>query len=290
MPELDRKKMAEQYGYALAFMKQDPELWKLFNQAVTKHWTTEQFEAKFKDSQFYKTHSATYRQAMETKTTDPGTWNDAILKQRASLMDIAADMGADVSDGVAARIANDAVLYGWTGAQLRNKLAGYVDTVKGTGHFGGEAGESEDSLRKVALDMGQKLSDTTLKSWVRSIARGDSTVNDFEANMRSSAEKMYPGYADQIKRGLSVRDIANPYIETMAATLELNPANIGVFDSRVQKALKNRNADSGKAEEYSLHDFEMDVRKDPRWARTKQAQDAGMEVANQIMRDFGFMS
>lgn len=290
MPELDRKAMAEGYGYALAFLKQDPELWKLFNSAVKNNWTADKFEAEFKDSKFYQTHSATYRQAMETKATDPGTWNDAILKQRVSVQDIAAEMGAEVNSATAAKIANDAVLYGWTGAQLRNRLAGFVDTVKNTGHFGGEAGDSEDSLRKMALDYGQKLSPTTLKSWVRSVARGDSTVNDFEATMKGQAEKMYPAYADQIRRGLTLKDIADPYIETMAATLELNPANIGVFDARIQKALKARNADSGKAEEFSLHDFEMEVRKDPRWARTKGAQDAGMEVANQIMRDFGFMS
>lgn len=289
MPDgMNKEDLAANYGYALSFLKSDKELWGLFNTSVKENYTQAQFMAKLRATDWYQHHSATYRQAVEKRSVDPASWEEAIRQQRASIMDIAGSMGAHVNPAVAAKLANDVLLYGWSEGELKNRMSGYVDVVKGTQHFGGAAGDTEDDLRTTAEKMGQRMSNDTLKSWVRSISRGDSTLQDFDAHMRARAEAQYPGYTDQIRRGLTVKDVADPYIETVAKTLELNPANIDIFDPHVQRALTQNRADNGKPNEFSMADFELSLRQDPRWAKTSNARDQMSSVANKVLQDWGF--
>ncbi len=289
MPEINKKKLAEDYGYALAFMKSDPDIWKLFNQAVKETWTDQEFEAKLRDSKWFQDHSATFRNNLLQKTSDPATWETRVLQRREELRDVVGTMGAEVGDSALQKMANDSLMYGWSESQIKNRMGGLVDTLGKTGHYGGQAGEDEASLRALASDYGVKLSGTTLKSWVRKIAKGDATAVDYKATVQRQAESTYSAYADQIKSGLTVRDIADPYIQSMAQTLEINPANVDLTDPTVRRALTYKDANTGKAREYSLFDFESDLRKDPRWARTKNAQDQAMNLGRQVLTDWGFM-
>lgn len=290
MPDgLNKKELAESYGYALAFMKSDPELWKLFNQAVKGDWDDARFEAKLKDSKWFKNHSATYRNNLLQMKTDPGTWEARLGEMHATLQDFVNQAGASLSGKALKKFSRDALLYGWSNEQIKNKVAGYVDTVAG-GHYGGQAGEDEESLRKLAADFGQTVEQKNLHKWVVDIARGNSTVQEFEAYMRKTAESSFPGYRDQIRSGMTVREIADPYMQSMAEVLEINPSNIDVKDPTIRRALTHVQADTGKAGEFSLYDFEVELRKDPRWLRTKGAQDQAMAVTRKVMQDWGFQA
>lgn len=285
---LNRTKMAEEYGYALAFLKSDKELWSLFNKAVTNTWADAEFEAKLKNTKWFQKHSATYRESAIQKSSDPATWNRRVLEQRMTLTDAARAMGSGISDSAIAKMSSDSLLYGWSEAELKNRLSTLVDTLGSTGHFGGQAGQDEESLQKLSSDFGVTMGSGTLKNWVQRIARGDTTVQDYEATVRKQAESVFPGYADQIRSGMTARDIADPYMQSMGQILEMNPANIDLKDPTIRKALTYRNPDTGKPDGYSLANFEIELRKDPRWAKTKQAQDQGMNVARGILKDWGF--
>lgn len=289
MPNESAKEYAQQYGYQLSFLKEDPSLWSLFQKAKKQKWTAEKWQAELIESKWFRQHSDTYRQNLEQRNSDPGTWATRLEETRAALADAAAGMGAEVSPKTLNKMASNALLYGWSTEQIRNKLAGFVDTVKGTVHYGGEAADTEATLRQMGMDYGQKIGDNTLKKWVRQIARGNQTVNDFKAIMQDQAEAAYPAYSGQIRKGFSMKDIADPYIQQMAATLELNTSNIDIFSKPIQDALKNSRADEkGGSKEFSMYDFEVELRKDPRWARTKGAQDQAMQITKQVMSDWGF--
>lgn len=282
------KEYAQQYGYQLSFLKEDPNLWSLFKKAKNEKWTAEKWQAELIESKWFRKHSDVYRQNLEQKNSDPGTWATRLEEARAALADAAHGLGAEINSKSLNKMASDALLYGWSTEQIRNKLSGFVDTVKGTEHFGGEAADTEATLRQMGLDYGQKVGPNTLKKWVRQIARGDQTVNDFKAIMQDQAEVMYPAYSEQIKKGFSMKDIADPYIQQMASTLELDSGAIDIFNKPIQDALKNSKAGAkGGAKEFSMYDFEVELRKDPRWSRTKGAQDQAMSIVSQIRNDWG---
>lgn len=290
--KLSDTELASRYGYAMSFLRSDPEIYSLFKKAVAGQWTADKFAGEFQNTKWYRTHGEAYRQAYEQQLNDPATWAENTRKQSASIADTAASMGVHLDAATLNKMTTDSLTQGWTDADLRNHLGMMVQAVGGTGHYGGAAGDLEGDLRKIAADYGQQMSDSTLLNTIRSISTGDSTENDFKAFAMKRASDMFPGYKDELARGLSLRDIADPYIESMASTLEMNPADIDIFDKTIQWALmaKGQKGSDGKEIPFSMYDFQRRVRADPRWAKTKQAQDATSAAATKVLSDFGFFA
>lgn len=288
MPDnLDWKDLAEQYGWAASLVKSDPGLLSLFKESVTKGYTAQQFTAKLQNTDWFKKHSASWRKAKALQTSDPATWQQQLEIQTQKLKDASARLGAQISDKQARQIANNSLMFGWDESQIQNTLAGYIGELKDGVHFAGQAGMDETEIRKALADNGIKMSQGSLENWVKSIARGDRTLEDAKTWVRSQAELAFPAYKDQIRSGMNVRDIAAGYTQSMADLLEINPDSIKVDDKMIRKALTYKN-DKGAPEPLSQTDFELMVRQDPRWRQTKNAQDEVMGNALKVLRDWGF--
>ncbi len=126
-------------------------------------------------------------------------------------------------------------------------------------------------------------------AWVKSIARGDRTLEDAKTWIRDQAELAFPAYSAQIKAGMNVSDIAAGYTQTMSDLLEVQPEAIKLDDKMIRRALTNKNKD-GKPEALSQTDFELIVRQDARWRGTKNAQDEVFSIASKVLKDFGFQA
>jgi hypothetical protein len=103
------------------------------------------------------------------------------------------------------------------------------------------------------------------------------------------AKSKYQHFADQIDRGMTVSAIASPYIQSMSNLLEIPSSEIGLDDYNVNKALTSMTAD-GKQQAQPLWQFETELRKDPRWAKTKNARDAMDSTARSVLSSFGLVS
>lgn len=287
---MSAQEAATRYGYAVTFFQSVPELLTLFNRAMAEQWTPERFAGAFQDTAWYKTHSEAYRQIYAQKIQDPATYQQNVAQQKASIQDTAGALGVQLDAVTVSKLTDDSLAQGWTPQQLRNHLATLVKVVQGTGHFAGQAGDIEGDLRRMAESYALPISDATLLARVRGIAGGDSTLNDYQAQLMSQAQMMYPGYAEQIKNGMTLRDIANPYIEQMAQLMEMDPANITMFDQNIQQALmgKGQKGADGKEVGFSMYDFQQQMRRDPRWSKTKQAQDVTSAAMLKVLSDFGF--
>lgn len=290
MPDnLDWKSLAESWGWAATLVKSDPDLMKLFKDASTNGLTADAFTAKLRQTDWFKKHSSAWRKAKSLQASDPASWKANVEGQTQKLMDAAAQMGSPISAKQARTIANNALSFGWNDSQIQNTVAQYVNEMKGSVHFAGQAGMDEQEIRKSLADNGIKMSQDSIQNWVKSIARGDRTVDDAKTWVRSQAELAFPAYKDQIKSGMSVRDVAASYTQSMSDILEINADNIKVDDKMIRQALTWRGQD-GKPAPLSQTDFEVMVRKDPRWRKTDNARSSAAELTQQVLKDFGFAS
>jgi hypothetical protein len=287
VPELSKSEMAEQFGFALAFLKSDKSLWKLFNSAVKGNWDAARFQAKLKNTSFYKKNSESARNYDLLRTTDPASFNQQRTQLRAQIHDAAATMGANMSGNQLTRITQNAMKYGWNDSQIRDTLGQYVKAVNGV--YRGEAGQNIQQVESTAYKNGIKLSAQTRQKWAQSIAAGNNSASFYEQQVRNMAKSLAPSYSDQLQAGLDLMDIASPYIESKAQILEMNPADIDLFDKDIRGAMSGINKD-GKPTSKSLWQFEQDMRKSPAWLKTKNAQDSTMSVAKQVLTDMGFKS
>jgi hypothetical protein len=104
------------------------------------------------------------------------------------------------------------------------------------------------------------------------------------------SKAFYSNLAPMIDAGVKVADIASQFAQYKGKVLELPDEAIDVFDEDIQTALTNRDA-TGKQQNgvMNLTDFQIKLRKDPRWSKTSNAREEASSYANSILRSFGLV-
>jgi len=182
-------------------------------------------------------------------------------------------------------------MYGvWTDEELQHHLGAYYDiNGKPTGMAAGFYQQLADSFAA----MGVPTNKVTLQTWARSLISGNTTVDTYKKRILDIAKGLYPGIAEQLNQGLTVKDIADPYVSTMANLLEIDPGTIKwSTDPAIKRALQGQSltatGDKVQKEVTPLWQFEQQVRQDPRWQYTQNATDTASTSLLHLGRDFGF--
>lgn len=288
VPKLSDQELAEQYGFTLSFLNANKEIKTLFKQMVSGGWNEAKFKAKLRGTKWWKTHSEEERAYLTLQYTDPAEAKQKIAQATIKVTQMAQQMGLSGKQMSAANMKNYAYLLvakGYDEGQLRY-LMGSKLTLTSSQH-GGEAGEMWDEARAYMYQMGANWSDERLNSWVRNMARGIETMQDLKSTVQKEAKAAFPQWSKQIDGGQTVFDIAQPYMSSMTQILEINPGAINLFDPTIKNTLNWVNPGTLKREAKPLWQFENELRSDPRWKKTKNAQDSLMGVAHQVLADFG---
>lgn len=287
-PKLTPEELASSYGWAYGFLNSNSELKALFKKAVDETWTQDKFQAEVRDTKWWKTTSDTRREAQVTQKTDPATWNAQLSAAIIQVRQLAAEVGAAVPDSKISKIAKNMLETGMDENQLRYALGDYVTFTK-DGTLRGEAAMHEYTIKEYAYNMGIKLTDQAIKNQAQQVVRKVATTQDFESQIRDQAKSMFPGYAEAIDAGSTIRDIASPYIQMMSDELEIPYQSIDVMDPIVKKALNGLDA-KGKPAGVNLYDFQRQLRGDLRWKQTDKAIEGAMATGVKVLRDMGLAS
>lgn len=286
MPEISEAELAARYGFAMAVLNANPELKALFDRAVAQTYTPERFQAELRGTQWFQKTTENQRNAQVLQGSDPTTYANNVEQLRIRVQMMAAEMGASVNfaAGDLGGAINHMYVFGYDDNQIREVLARTVQYTDG--RLLGQAGQWETELRDYASKMGVGLSDDTILNYVKNAAGGASTITDAMSAIRKTAASAFPHLADRLAAGETVEDIADPYRQTMANLLEMNPRAVTLADPTIKKALASADKD-GKPVLRTLYDFENDLRQDKRWLKTKGAQDAAMNTVSRVLSDWG---
>jgi hypothetical protein len=286
---LDLTAALDQYGFVGDLANSIPELKAIFAKAASEEWDPARFERAVMDSNWWKTHADQARALATQHITDPATYNQTLANAAQKLYMLQRELGLQPSS--AARLKQLALSFltqNLDDEQIKRQLSLLTPLAVGsTGALQGDAAQLEQHLRQVATNYGVPFTSAFLKTEVQRIQNSSSTVEGFEAIIRARAKAAFPQFADQLDAGLTVRDIADPYISTMANTLEAAETSIALDNPWIKKALSTRGAD-GVAGTLPLWQFERQLKDDPRWDKTKQARDQAFDTIAQVGRDFGF--
>jgi hypothetical protein len=285
-PTLDMATLESESGIASAVVNSDPELKRLFQNAVSGGWSTARFTSELQNTSWFKNHSDSYRQFLLTRYTDPATYNQNLKQEILHIQTTAASMGAVISQAYATNLASSALAYNWTSEQLQNALAGSV-WYRWTGHLGGDAGKQEMTLRGLAANNGVSFDDNFFLDAARQIEAGTQSEQYYEGWIREQAAKQYKAYGDQIKSGMNLSDLASTYMQSMSKVLEVNTPTLS--DPTIRKALQWTNPQTNQVEQMPIWQFEDQLRQDPRWLKTDNARDSMYSVAHTVLQNFGFM-
>jgi hypothetical protein len=292
-PKIDRRTLAQNYGFALAFMNSNPELKRLFNKAVAQTWTPDKFVAQLRNTKWFKNHSASVRNAILQESSDPATFQASLDQMSSTVRDTYGAMfgEAGMNEKQMDRWARLAVRMGWSQAELVDRISSSVDYEKmlKRDSLGGTAAETKAQLDSLSQNYGVRLGDQWKSRQLARIMSGDDTMAGVQQRVQEMAMREYKAFADRIAGGETVTEIADPYVNRMSELLELNPGSVGVDDEMIQRALKQVTPE-GKPASMDLWSFEKEVRKDNRWQYTKNARQEVANVTGDLMRNFGFLA
>lgn len=288
VPKLDMATLAEEYGFTSSMLNAVPELKKLFQDMISGGWEKPMFQAKLRETKWFKGLADTERQFITLKYTDPATARQKTDQALIKITQMAKQLGLTGKYDDSAFLktyAYNMVAKGWDEGRIRYELARYLNPNLKT--HTGEAGAAWDEIDNYAYGMGVKLSDSWIKTRAVNIVRGMGSVQDVKNEINNLAKAQFPQWSKQIDGGQSVADIASPYMSSMVQILELPAGQVNLFDPTIKKALSYTNPVGMKKEAMPMWEFENQLRSDARWKKTKNAQDSLMQVAHQVLADFG---
>ncbi len=289
-PTIDPNVLADEYGLVKQLIDSVPELKKLFGEAVKGGWDSKKFQARLVNTTWWKTHSEKQRQYLIKSYTDPASFADDRENAKFRIGELANQLGAwaTINNN---KLMNDliwGVLYnGWSDAELKYHIANVI-TFSPEGNLAGAGGEFQSKMASTAWSNGVKLDNNWYMNYYRMILQGVSTEQQAMQDIRNKAAAMFPGFREQIMAGQNMMDIASPYLQGMSSILEINPGSLDLFDPTITGAL-NYKDDKGVTGAKPLWQFEVELRKDPRWVQTANAREGLMGVAHKVAQDFGVL-
>lgn len=285
---IDEAALAAQYGFALATLNSDPDLKKIFQDAVAHTYDQAHFTAALQATNWYKNHSEAWRNAITQSQVDPATYAANIAMVKTKVIMQASQLGAALTGGTLDAFVTNAFQFGWDDNQVRQNLAAYVGYTS-TGTLTGAAAATETDIRSYAQAMGVRLGDDSVLAHVRSIIEGTNTLDGAKGTIRSTAASAFPHFSERFAAGETLQDIASPYQQSMASLLEMNTKTLDMYDPTIRSALSSKSAD-GKPEAKSIWQFENDLRQDNRWLKTNNARDSVMDTGTKVLRDMGLIT
>ena len=120
------------------------------------------------------------------------------------------------------------------------------------------------------------------------VASGTKTVDDLRLEFSEKAQKLYPAYADRLKKtpNLTMADIAEPIIGTLSKVWEMDAGSFELSDPNVTRFL---NPDvTGKAPAPSITDVYYYALNHPNREKTKAANEEARDAAVSFARAAGF--
>lgn len=183
----------------------------------------------------------------------------------------------------------------WLEDEIKTKLLTTAEQQVQVGIPEGPLGKSFIQIKNFASRNGIMLSDDAASDYATKITTGKLDEDTVFNIIRESAASAFPKYADKIKAGVDLKTLADPYIQSMSSILEIPYSSIDVFDPTIRNAIggdySKVTATSGMGGvgrgEYTLYDFEKDLRKDPRWQYTKNGKRTIADSTLRVLQDFG---
>jgi len=242
---------------------------------------------------FYKNTSPTIFSNENTKINQPGVYQrDIQTNWLPALRQEAVAKGLQISDAGLTTIAQRAYDLGLTptspatlelfrGTDSTGKP--YVDSIKG-----GIASTALTNLSTANADYGTGYNQDWINQAAQSVALGTTTEQYWTDQMKSLAKSKYSAWSGQIDAGLTMKQIASPYIQAYSNILGIDPAQVTLDDKLLNQGLQG--TDPTKPGAMPLWDFEKAVRNDPRWATSKDAMVSLSQTGASILRSWGLMS
>jgi hypothetical protein len=148
--------------------------------------------------------------------------------------------------------------------------------------------ETKDSIKKLNQAYMIDMSDDAMNMYARQVASGGSDAAQFQKETVERAKGKFPALAGALDQGLTVKQIADPYVQLAAKELEIPDTAVDLADPKWSRALQGFD-EGGKPRTMTLYEWQRTIRTDAAYGydRTSSARDQAAQIGESIARTFG---
>lgn len=280
-----RQKINEEFGWAAAFIDH-PEVGPILQNAARNGWTMQKLQTEIRKTQWFQKTTEAQRTWDVLEGQDPATANRQVDARLVEINQLVAQLGSTLAPDRAKALARQSLRNGWQGSDLTRAVgAELVKTGKTSDLRRGLVGQG---VQAAAREYGVPLSRPAVDAWVQKIADGRATQDDYLTYVRNQARSLFPTLSDDLDRGLTVEQVADPYRQVASRVLQVNPSEVDFSQSQWNRAL-NFAGEDGKRRVMTLDEWENVLRQDDRYGylNTEEATNKAYQVARAIGAAFG---
>jgi hypothetical protein len=185
-------------------------------------------------------------------------------------------------------LTQDALSNGWNQAQIQQNIANNASRKNLTA---GTIQKTSDDLGGIAQSYGIPLAPATSFQWAQKIAAGTATTDGFTSYAQDTAKQLFPTLAQHIDQGMTVQQLANPYMQIAGTVLGKDPNSLDLTNPIWSAALQSRDAKTGQVVgPMAQSDWMQKLKTDPAYGydHTENAKLDATNLAQQLGKEMGF--
>lgn len=314
--KLSMAQLQSQFGITAAVINNDPSLLAALNKILGADggpMITDPAlqEAIVKGTSWYRDQTDTQRSYDYARATNPGQFAADLQKNASNIVKQYADLGLTITASQAIEYANnmmkqaiikDGKVVRFDQDYLNKLMADSIkftttNSIDGRVVYTGLAGKLETLASKLyttARDYGfeQTTSNANFTKWfeasMKGLVAGTLKEEDLDNELQSRAKSFAPGLAKFIDQGQTLRQAADPWLQAIADTWEVDINSVDLNDDFVQRAINMQDKD-GNFTTMNLYDTKKLARRSSKWDETQTAKEEKTSIASRILKDFGFL-
>lgn len=300
-----------QFSIAAGVIGADASLQAVLNDILAKQITDPALQTQMiQATTWYKNQTDKQRQFAYAKETNPGQYAADLQLNASNIVKQFAGNGLKITAAEAiqyaeqmmqAAVIKDGKVVRYDQDFLNKIMANAIDFSKKSTIGGkiiydldGKLETVANELYKRAYDYGfdASMSNTRFESWfqnsMKGLIAGTLNVEDLDNELQSRAMSMFPGLTTQLSQGQTLREAADPWLNAIADTWEMDVKSLDLNNDYVQRAL-NYTDEKGNVSTMNLYDAKKMARRSSNWDYTSTAKEEKTKIASTILRDFGFL-
>lgn len=283
VPRATVDEIKARYGYMFGAILDQPDVAAVVASYDSSTESDDQFLARVQNTQTFQTHNQNELDWMKLRKPDQ---DSLIASQKAEIAKQAQSQGVPISDDRLTQIATDSLKFKWGSAQLANAISAEFSYKPGAQT--GKIGQAERTLKQMAASYLMPLSDDTLAQWDAQIA-GGADPESFRQTMINVAKGRFPFASKLLDQGSTLADIVEPYRQTAASTLGINPDTIDFSDPKWSTSMVGFDPKQGQNSLLSDFDFQRKLKTDPAygWQSSEPGKADARLMAFNMLKELG---
>lgn len=280
-----------QYGFVALLAQSIPEISGLLDRATRESWTADRFSMEVANTSWWRNTPSGQRQWITQQIADPATANSALDIGGNSVLQRANEIGVGLSVDQARAIWVESKIHNLDDKNLTGLIFARAKPIaEDLTKYGGKVGQIVNEALKMAYSYGYQspslMDDINEQVRLNMFSGGDVGLEGWRSKMINYASRTYAPWAEQIRGGETVADIAKPYQDAFRKILEVQ--DVPMTDPLIQQALQGKASDKGPLAP-AVWEFEKGLRQDARWGYTQNARETAAQTATAIGKAFGMI-